>query len=55
VHPAQNVQFWLMLQVACLVWQVSSLAVSRDFVICGLGGLFHHGGLVLPSGADSRR
>ena len=55
MHPAQNVQFWLMLQVACLVWQVSSLAVSRDFVNCGLGELFHHAGLVLPSGADSRR
>ncbi len=35
--PAQNAQFWLMLQVAYLIWQVSSLAVSQDLVNCGLG------------------
>ena len=35
--PAQNAQFWLMLQVAYLIWQVCSLAVSQDLVNCGLG------------------
>jgi hypothetical protein len=55
VHPAQNVQFWLIRQVAYLTWQVSSLTVSQDFVNCGLGELSHHAGLVLPSGANSRR
>ena len=35
--PAQNAQFWLMLQVAYLIWRVCSLAVSQDLVNCGLG------------------
>ena len=55
MHPAQNVQFWLIRQVAYLIWQVSSLAVSQDFVNGGLGVLSHRAGLVLPSGASSRR
>jgi hypothetical protein len=41
MRPAQNVQFWLMLLVAYRIWQVSSLAVSQDFVNCGLGELSH--------------